>query len=99
MKTLQVADDIIPIGDLKSRAGRVLKQAREGGRPVVITQNGRPAGVLLSPEEFDRLQYRERFMAHLAEGLADADAGRVVDTDELNRRLHAKFGGYLDESG
>jgi antitoxin YefM len=54
---------------------------------VVITQNGEPAGVLLSPEEFDRIVERERFLSDVAAGVADLDAGRTVTTDELKRRL------------
>ncbi len=39
---------------------------------MVITQNGRPAGVLLSPREYDRMQERQRFLESIAAGLADA---------------------------
>jgi len=53
----------------------------------VITQNGKPAGVLLSPAEFDRLVERERFLTDVAAGIADLDAGRTVTTKELERRL------------
>ncbi len=55
MKQLHISEDIIPLGEFKSQASKVLRQLRETGRPVVITQNGRPTGVLITPEEFDRL--------------------------------------------
>lgn len=35
---------------------------------MVITQNGKPAAVLLSPEEFDRLSYHARFVAVVTDG-------------------------------
>ena len=54
---------------------------------MVITQNGKPAGVLLSPAEFDRLVERERFLADVAAGVTDLDAGRTITIDELKRRL------------
>ncbi len=56
---------------------------------MVITQNGKPAGVLLSPLEFDRLQERQRFLESVAAGLADAEVGKVVNTRELKGRLAA----------
>jgi antitoxin (DNA-binding transcriptional repressor) of toxin-antitoxin stability system len=60
------------------------------GQPVVITQNGKPAGVLVSPTEYDRLTERERFLESVALGLADAEAGRTMDTKELLRRLEER---------
>ena len=57
---------------------------------MIITQNGRPSGVLVSPEEFDRIQKRQRFPESIDAGLADAEAGRVIDTEELKKRLRMR---------
>jgi prevent-host-death family protein len=87
MNAIRVAEDIVPIGAFKARASQWLKHAKLTGQPVVITQNGHPAGVVLSPAEYDRLQDRERFLADVAAGLADADAGRTLSLYELEARL------------
>jgi prevent-host-death family protein len=84
MKSTRFSEDVLPIGEFKAKAAAVLRKLREHRRPVVLTQNGRPAAVLISPEEFDRLAERERFIAAVEEGLADARAGRVVDDDLLD---------------
>ena len=89
MKEVQVSDGIVPLGEFKAQAARLLKKIGESGEPMVITQNGRPAGVLLSPREYDRLQERHRFFESIAAGLADAEAGRVINTTVLCERLHA----------
>ena len=85
---MKIANGIIPLGEFKAQAGRFLKRLGESGEPMVITQNGRPA-VLLSPREYDRMQERERFLESIAAGLSDAESGRVMDTAELRKRLHA----------
>ena len=87
MRAIKVAEDIVPVGEFKGQAARWLRHAAETGQPVVITQNGKPAGVLVSPTEYDRLIERERFLESVALGLADAEAGRTMDTKELLRRL------------
>ena len=87
MKNIHVSDDILPLGEFKTHASRVLRQLRQEGRPVVITQNGRPAAVLVRPDEFDRLSERDRFVAAVKEGLADSEAGRVVDDRDLDADL------------
>lgn len=93
MKPLRATDDIIPIGELKAQASRVFRRLREDGRPVVITQHGRPAGVLLSTADYDRLVERERFVQAVEDGLRDSASGRLVDDERLAADLDAALGG------
>lgn len=90
MKPLRVSQDIVPMAEFKGQAAHWFRRLAESNQPVVITQNGKPAGVLLSPVEFDRLVERQRFLEDAAAGVADLDAGRVVTTDELKGRLGLK---------
>lgn len=92
MKILSIAEDIVPLGRFKSEAARLLKRLASDHHPLVITQNGRPAAVLLSPRQYDRLLDKERFLESVAAGIADADAGHVIETEELRRRLAARRG-------
>jgi len=92
MKPMHLAEDILPIAQFKARVSEVVRRLRQHGRPVVVTQSGKPAAVLLSPEEFDRLTARARFNAAVAEGLADAEAGRVVADEELDAQLDDALG-------
>ncbi len=87
MKPMRVSDGIVPIGEFKAQAARWLRRLADRNQAVVITQNGRPAGVLISPVDFDRLQERQRFLESIAAGLADVEAGRLMDTRELSRKL------------
>jgi len=89
VKDIQVSDGIVPLGEFKAQAAKLLKRLEESGEPVVITQNGRPAGVLLSPREYDRIQEQQRLLEFIAAGLADAEAGRVITTTDLRERLNA----------
>jgi predicted transcriptional regulator len=58
---------------------------------VVITQNGRPAAVLMSPTAFQELRERQEFLQAVAEGVADTESGRVVD--------HKRVRGWLESWG
>jgi len=97
MKPIRVSEGIVPIGEFKGQAARWLRQVAQTGEPVIITQNGRPAGVLLSPSNFDRLQERQRFLESIANGIADAKAGRLMGTPQLKRRLAARRAAQNDE--
>ena len=92
MRALRVSEDFVPVSDFKAHAADWLQRAAETGAPVVVTLNGKPAGVLLSPGAFDALTEQARFVAAVSEGLADAKAGRVHQHEEVQRRIRARFG-------
>ena len=94
---LQVAEDIVPIAEFKAHLSERIRELRTCQRPLVVTQNGKAAAVLLAPEEFDRLTSQARFVAAVREGLEQADAGKVVGHDELGRILDERFGAATSE--
>ena len=89
---MQVTDDIMPLSEFKTQASKILGSIKATGRSVVITQNGKPAAVVITPEEFDRLREREEFMAAVDEGRGDAKAGRVTTTAKVEEGLDRRFG-------
>lgn len=48
-------DKIIPISDLQTKAKKYVDQVRDTDLPVVITQRGRAAAVLVSYETYEGL--------------------------------------------
>jgi antitoxin YefM len=92
MKQLQVAEDVLSISQLKTHTSEVVRQLGRHGRPLIVTQGGKPAAVMLAPKEFDKLVYRARFLAAVDEGLADIKAGRLLSDRELSEELDAEFG-------
>ena len=90
MSDLLIAEDIVSLGQFKTKASQFLKSINDTNRSIVITQNGKPSAVVLSPSEFDRLQYQSRFISAVQEGLADAEAGRIVEDDMLDQVLSRK---------
>jgi prevent-host-death family protein len=89
VKSLHISEDILAIGEVKAQLSRVLRQLHETQRPIVVTQNGRPAAVLITPDDFDRLRELDQFLDAVHEGLADSEAGRVIDDASLTAELDA----------
>ena len=92
MKPLLIAEDIVPLARFKASASQVFRQLHREQRPVVITQNGKPAAVLITPEEYDQVQEHRRFLAAVQEGLDDVTAGRTFSDEELDAELEAELG-------
>jgi antitoxin YefM len=87
MKVLNISTDIVPLGAFRTAISKWLKSIKNTGQPLVITQNGKPAGVLLSPEEYDDLIYTKRFLESVSRGILDADRGETYSTKELKSEL------------
>ncbi len=87
MKSIYISEDIVSLSDFKNHASKMLNQIQDSQRPLIITQNGRPAGVLMSPKEFDLLSERNLFVQAVQSGLKDIDQGRVLTNQELEKAL------------
>lgn len=83
MARIRVSEDIVPVSAFKAHASEWLRRIASSGHPLVITQNGKPAGVLLSPAAFDELSERQQFLAAFQEGMADEQAERCHTTEEV----------------
>jgi prevent-host-death family protein len=57
-------DEIIPISELQVRAKKWVDQVKETDKPLIITQRGKPAAVLVSCEDFEGLCATRDEMAH-----------------------------------
>jgi len=86
-RTFQTAEDIIPIAELKANMSEIVRGLDDRPRPLVVTLNGKPAAVVMSPREYDLLSYRSRFVEAVNEGLADTEAGRTVDGEQVVTEL------------
>jgi prevent-host-death family protein len=90
MSSINVSTDIIPIGELKKKLSQYLTNVHTTGHPLVITQNGKPAGVLISPAEYDDLVYKKSFIESVRRGLSDVESGKVYSTQELKKELQKR---------
>jgi prevent-host-death family protein len=84
--------NIIPITDLQQKTRKYVQMVRDTGKPIVITQRGRPAAVLASAEDFegylvtlDEMSYPDS-EERLARAKRDLDAGRGITLEAFLRK-------------
>ena len=92
MHDFRVSENIIPVSEFKSKAAKWLRHLATSRDTIIITQKGKAAGVLLSPEAFDELTERLRFTQAVDAGLADVEAGRVSPHDSIVAEMKTRFG-------
>lgn len=83
----------ITLSDAKTHLAKLLSEVQDLGEQVTITRSGRPAGVLLSIEEYEGLMETLEILAdsELSEairaGLAEVANGELVTHEDLWRDL------------
>jgi len=75
--------EIIPISDLRQDASSVLKRVKSSKYPLVITQRGRAAAVMLSVEEYERSENERQILRLLARGDREIAAAEGYDLDTV----------------
>jgi prevent-host-death family protein len=87
MKPINISKNIVSLSDFKNKASRMLHEVQSSHRPLVITQNGKAAAVLISPSDFDLLTEQARFVDAVQRGLTDVQNGRVISDEDLDKEL------------
>ena len=85
--------DIIPVTDLRQDAAAALRRVKSSRQPVVITQRGRAAAVLVSMEAYERSEHERQLLHLLARGEQEITAGRGFDLDEVLAEADALLAG------
>jgi len=75
--------DIIRISDLRQDAASALRRVRDSQRPVVITQRGRAAAILLSIDAYEASERERQILRLLARGEREIAAGSGNDLDAI----------------
>ena len=87
MKPINISKNIVSLSNFKNKASRMLHEVQSSHRPLVITQNGKAAAVLISPSDFDLLTEQARFFDAVQRGLTDVQNGRVISDEDLDKEL------------
>ena len=85
--------DIVSISDLRQGAAHVLGRVRKTREPVIVTQRGRAAAVMISMESYQQTEREHEILKRIARGEQEARAGKghdladvMADADELLNR-------------
>ena len=85
--------ETLPLADVKNRLWEVVDRVARQNDRVTITRNGRPAAILLSPDDLESLEETlailsdPKELAALRRGLSDLDAGRTISLKKLQTDL------------
>jgi antitoxin YefM len=92
MTTMLVMSETLPLANVKARFSEMVDRVEHTHDRIIVTRNGRPAAVLISPEELASLEDTLELLSHpeamqqLDESRRAYAAGDFVAGDELRSR-------------
>jgi len=87
-----MSDVVLPLAEIKKRLSEIVDGVEERHDRVVLTRHGRPAAVIMSPDELESLEETldilsdPKAMREIRKAEAAIDAGEVVDAAALRDR-------------
>ena len=88
---LDLETDIRAVSDFRANAAAILAQVKSSGRPVVLTQRGRSAALLIDVGSYQALLDELETLRDILGGLEDAEAGRVTANAAARARVLSRL--------
>lgn len=84
---MNLVTDIKPVSYLKAHSAELLQQINQTHRPIVITQNGEPRGVLQDTESYENMRNALSLLKLLTQSEDDIRNGDLLDQQEVFREM------------
>lgn len=78
MQKLRIDQDIKPLSEVRNAMAMYIKQIRETKRPLVITQRGKSAAVLVNVQEFEAMQEKIGLLSDIHSSLSQLEKGEGI---------------------
>jgi prevent-host-death family protein len=75
--------NIIPVSDLRQDAANLLKKLNKNNDPLIITQRGRAAAVMIGVEAYEKSEHEKEILWLLAKGDREIELGEGYDLDTV----------------
>jgi prevent-host-death family protein len=75
--------NIIPLTDFRNNIKRYMAEMGVSKKPLLLTQHGKSAAVLVDAEEYQKMLDQITFMQSVAEGLEDYRNNRTIPAEVL----------------
>lgn len=89
---LSLKEDINSLSYFKTNFNEVLIQTKNNKRPLIITQNGKAAGVFLDIETWENLVKKINILKLIYEGEASLREKKPKSLDEVGKYFNKKYG-------
>ncbi len=75
--------DIIPVSDLRQDTAKIMKHLQDSKEPLIITQRGRAAAVMISVEAYKQSEHDKELLRLLAKGDREIEIGEGYNLNNV----------------
>lgn len=91
MRRPSLVKDIKPVSEFRANAAKLIERVRDTGRPLVLTQRGHSAAVVLDVNEYENLVEEVELLRDVQLAEKQIESGKGVSNrkakQEIRRRL------------
>ena len=91
MPRLKPSQDVQPLSAFRANAAGFLEQVRETKRPLVLTQHGKSAAVILDVDEYEALVEQVELIRDIRDARAEMARGEGIPHEEVVAELRARL--------
>jgi prevent-host-death family protein len=87
MFQINLNHDFKTVSEFRDSISSSIESLKESGKPLVITQQGKPAAVLLDTSSYQQLIEDYEAIVGTLIGLKDAREGRIMSSEDIKESL------------
>lgn len=87
MQKLKFDQDIKPLSEVRNGMATFIKQVHETKRPLIITQRGKSAAVLLDVHEYELMQDKLDLLTDIRTSLNQLSKGKGISHEDARKQL------------
>jgi len=84
---VKFSEDVVPLSSVKVNPGKLVRQAAETHRPILLTSRGKGVAVVQSLEDYEKGVDECNFMRAVMQGTAEIDAGKGIELEEVKSQF------------
>ena len=84
---MNLSPHLTPLTEVRRHTAEVFEQVRATKQPVMVTEHGREAGVIMDPEAFHLMTERLALLEEIAMGETEIAQGLSVDWKDVKADL------------
>jgi len=91
MALLRPSVDVRPVTEFRSHTSAIIDQVQKTKRPVILTQHGRSAAVVLDVEAYEALIEEVAVIRDIRTAESQLDAGLGIPHEVVEKRLRERY--------
>lgn len=84
---ISLSKDIEPLSEFRKRSADFIKRLKKEKQPIVLTQHGKSAAVLMDVSEYERFTKKMEMLEDLLEAKQQVEQGETYSMEEAKQRI------------